>query len=229
MVNRTACPYSASNSLLEVVGRHPSRVSLASAGSWSVGSPFAGVGFTTAEAMASAFPSRGMSDPAACLAVRNLGDTDSGSLGPGGEIGGGVAVPIHNQPATTAAKGPRAQCHLLRHPSTGGAGLGRGKPALTNHQFAPEPGGLVLKLAGKLAPRGIGDGLGEALIADQVSHRKIFDGQPAVGLGELARDLMKEVSANVGNAVVLPGQQMDGFQTIPGTPLGARERPGTPP
>ena len=169
-----------------------------------------------------------MSDPAA-LAVRNLGSFDRGCLGPGGEICGGVAVPIHDQPATAAVKGPRPQRHPLRHPSTGGAGLGRRKPAITNHQFAPEPGGLVPKLAGQLCPRSIGDGLGEALVADQVGHRKIFDGQPAVGLGELARDLMKEASANVGNAVVLPGQQASGVQPVPRTPLRARERAGTPP
>jgi hypothetical protein len=48
--------------------------------------------------MASAFPSRGMSNPAACLAVRDLGGLDGGYLGPGGEIGGGVAVPVHDQP-----------------------------------------------------------------------------------------------------------------------------------
>jgi hypothetical protein len=93
----------------------------------------------------------------------------------------------------------------------------------------PEPGGLVPKLAGQLGPRSIGDGLGEALVADQVGHRKIFDGQPAVGLGELARDLMEEASANVGNAVVLPGQRANGFQPVSRTPLSARERVRTPP
>jgi hypothetical protein len=169
-----------------------------------------------------------MSDPAA-LAVRNLGSFDRGCLGPGGEICGGVAVPVPDQSAIIATKGPRLQRHLLRDCATGGAGLGRRKPAITNHQFAPEPGGLVPKLAGQLGPRSIGDGLGEALVADQVGHRKIFDGQPAVGLGELARDLMKEASANVGNAVVLPGQQASGFQPVPRTPLSAREGAGTPP
>jgi hypothetical protein len=45
--------------------------------------------------MASAFPSRGVGDPAARLAVRDLG---MGALGPGGEVGSGIAVavgPIH--------------------------------------------------------------------------------------------------------------------------------------
>src|SRR5215211_3766082 len=49
-----------------------------------------------------------MSDPAA-LAVRNLGSFDRGCLGPGGEICGGVAVPVPDQSAITATKGPRPQ------------------------------------------------------------------------------------------------------------------------
>jgi len=106
MVNPTACHYSAPNRLIEEIGRHPFSGVLGPSGCRSVGSPFTGAGFTTAEAMASAFPSRGMSDPAACLAVRDLGDIQFGCLGPGGEIRGSVAVPVHDQPATIATEGP---------------------------------------------------------------------------------------------------------------------------
>jgi hypothetical protein len=69
----------------------------------------------------------------------------------------------------------------------------------------PVPGRLVPKLSGELGPGGIGDGSGKAL-ADQVGDRKVFDGQRAVGLGELARDLVKEGSADVGDVIVLSGQ-----------------------
>src|ERR687883_1569582 len=99
-----------------------------------VGSPFTGVGSTTAEAMVSAHPSGGMSDPAACLAVRGLGDLELGILGPGGEIGGCVAVPVNDQPATTTTKDSCPQRHSLRDPTTGEAGLGRGEPAIADHQ-----------------------------------------------------------------------------------------------
>ena len=77
-----------------------------------VGSPFTGVGSTTAEAMASAHPSGGMSDPAACLAVRDLGDIQFGCLGPGGEIRGSVAVPAmtSRQPSQPEVRVPNAVC-----------------------------------------------------------------------------------------------------------------------
>jgi hypothetical protein len=114
-------------------------------------------------------------------------------------------------------------------PATSRADLGGGKPAVADHQLAPEPGRLVSKLAGELGPRGIGDGFGEALVADQVGDGKIFDGQLAVGLGKLARDLMKEVSPNVGNPNVLLGQHTSGFHLVLGTALGARELAGEPP
>jgi hypothetical protein len=71
--------------------------------------------------------------------------------------------------------------------------------------------------------------LSQALVADQVGHRKVFKGQPAVGLGELARNLMKEASTDAGDAIVLSGQQASGFRPVSGTPLGAGEPTGTPP
>src|SRR5215211_2036532 len=171
MVNPTACHDSAPNRLIEEVGRHPFSGVLGPSGCRSVGSPFTGAGFTTAEAMASAFPSRGMSDPAACLAVRDLGDIQFGCLGPGGKIRGSVAVPAHDQPATIATEGPYPQRRLLRGPATPRTGLGRGKPAVAYHQVAPEPRRLVSKLTSELGPGGIGDGSSEALVADQVGNR----------------------------------------------------------
>lgn len=169
-----------------------------------------------------------MSNPAACLAVRDLDVMGVGCLGPGGEVGGSVAVPIHLQPADSAVKAPHPQLHLLRDPATRGACLGRGEPALAYHQVAPEPFGLVLKLSGKLGPGGIGDGSGEAPIAKQVDYRKVLDGQSTVGLGELTRDLVEEALADIGNAVVLAGQQTNGFHPVAGTLLGTRERAVTP-
>jgi hypothetical protein len=155
--------------------------------------------------MVSACLSRGMSNPAACLAVRDLSDIGD-CLGPGGDIGGGIAVPVHDQPTNTAMIGPRPQRHLLRDSATCGAGLGGGEPALAYHQLAPVPGRLVPKLSAEFGPGGIGDGSGKALVADKVGYRKVFDGQRAVGLGELARDLVEEVSADVDDVIVLSGQ-----------------------
>jgi hypothetical protein len=75
-----------------------------------VGSQFYGDGFAIAVTMASAFPSKGVGYPAARLAVRNLGVE---ALGPGGEIGGGIAVPVCDQAAGVAAKDAFGQSQLL--------------------------------------------------------------------------------------------------------------------
>src|SRR5829696_3120848 len=120
-----------------------------------VGSPFTGVGSTIATATASAFPSRGVGCPAARLAVRGLGMV---ALGPGGEVDGGVAVPVHNQPTAAAVEHPLGQPHLLLDRSTPRAGLGGREPAVAGDQLSPEPGRLVAELAGELGPGGISDG-----------------------------------------------------------------------
>ena len=69
-----------------------------------VGSLFHGDGFAIAMTMASAFPSKGVGCPAARFAVRGLGTRRVGGLGPGGEVGGGVAVPVCDQAAGITAE-----------------------------------------------------------------------------------------------------------------------------
>jgi hypothetical protein len=39
----------------------------------------------------------------------------------------------------------------------------------------------------------------------------VFERQPAVGVGELAGDLMKEAATDAGNTMVLSGQQAGAF------------------
>jgi hypothetical protein len=80
-----------------------------------VGSPFTGAGFTIAKAMASAFPSRGIDDPAARLAVRSL---VMEAFSPSSEVGGGVSVAVDDQAAAATAEGPLCQPHLPLHDST---------------------------------------------------------------------------------------------------------------
>jgi hypothetical protein len=141
-----------------------------------------GAGFAIAEAMASAFPSRGIGDPAARLAVRSLSDYLTGGLSPGGEVGGGVAVPVHHQAASLAAVDPFGQLHPVIEPVARRAGLGRGKPAVADHQFPIKPSCLVAQLASELRPGGVGDRATQMPVADEVGDGEIFDGQPAVGL-----------------------------------------------
>ena len=110
-----------------------------------LGSPFIGTAFTIASAMASAFPSRGVDDPAARLAVRNLGMK---MLGPGGEVHGGVAVPVEGKSAAVAAEDPLGQPHVLLDRAAPRAGLGGGEPAVTDDQLGSEPCCLVTEVAG---------------------------------------------------------------------------------
>jgi hypothetical protein len=74
-------------------------------------------------------------------------------------------------------------------------GLGRRKPAVTDDQLGAQPGRLIAELATELRPGGIGDRAGEVLVADEVGNGEVFDDQPAVGLGEVAGDLVEEASS----------------------------------
>src|SRR5215207_2851847 len=63
-------------------------------------------GFAAVRPTASAFPSRGIGDLAARLAVQG-----PGTLGPGGEIGGGVAISVRDEAASIAVEHPLGQLH----------------------------------------------------------------------------------------------------------------------
>jgi hypothetical protein len=95
-----------------------------------VGSLFHGDGFAIAMTMASAFPSKGVGCPAARFAVRGLGTRRVGGLGPGGEVGGGVAVPVCDQAAGIAAEDAFGQAQLLVDPPALRTGLGGWKPSV---------------------------------------------------------------------------------------------------
>jgi hypothetical protein len=146
-----------------------------------------GAGCAIVTAMAIAVPSRGVADPAARLAVRDPGMM---LLGPGGEVRGGVAVPVHHQPATVAAKGPLGQPHSLLEGPAARTTLGRWEPAVGDQHLPAPPHLLVVELAGELRPAGIGDGAGQVLVADEVGDGEVFQAQPVVGLDEPAGDLM---------------------------------------
>ena len=174
--------------------------------------------------MASAFPSRGVDHPAARSAVRSLGCRCPSDLGPGGEVSGGIAVPVYNEPAAVAAEHPLAQLHWRRDPPTLRAGPGGWHPAVTDDQFSAKPIRFVVELPGQLGPGGVTDGAGESSVAEQVGDGEVFQAKPIVGLDELAGDLVQEVPAHVGDACVFPGQSPDGLGVVGGSGLGARCR-----
>src|SRR4029453_16734836 len=153
--------------------------------------------------MASAFPSGGVGCPAARLAVRNPGMV---ALGPGGEIRGGVAVPVDGQSAGSAAEHPLRQPHRLLDQPTSRAGPGGWEPTVTDDQLRPEPGRLVADLAGKLGPAGIKDRAGQVFVAKEVGDGEVLQAEPVGGLDELAGDIMKKATPDVGDTGMLARQ-----------------------
>jgi len=170
--------------------------------------------------MASAFPSRGVDDPAARLAVRSLG---MGTLGPGGEVGGGVAVAVDDQAAAGTAKDPLGQPHLSSDIAAHRANLGGCKPAVADDQLGAEPRCLVGELAGELGPGDITDGTGQTPVGDEVGNGEVFQTEPVVGLDELAGDLVEKVSTDVGDVGVLPGQAPDRLGPVARAGPGRRD------
>jgi hypothetical protein len=154
--------------------------------------------------MASTFPSKGVGYPAARLAVRRLGTRRVGGLGPGGEVGGGVAVPVCDQAAGVAAKDALGQSQVLVDPPAPRAGLGGCKPSVRHHQLGAEPCRLVAELAGELSPSGVSDGAGQVAVGQQIGHGEVFQAQPIVGLDELAGNLMEECLPHIDDADMLP-------------------------
>jgi hypothetical protein len=174
--------------------------------------------------MAAAFPSRGVVHPAARSAVRSLGCRHVGGLGPSGEVGGRIAVPVCNESAAMAPEHPLAQLHRRCDPPTLRAGPGGWEPAVTDDQFSAVPNRFVAELPRQLGPSGVTDGAGELSVAEQVGDGEVFPAKPIVGLDELAGDLVQEAPAHVGDARVFPGQSPDGLGVVGGSGLGARCR-----
>ena len=174
--------------------------------------------------MASAFPSRSVGHPAACSVGRSLGCSHAGGLGPGGEVGGRIAVPICDKPTPVAAEHPLVSPHCRCDPPTPRAGTGGWHPAVTEDQFSPEPDRFVAELPGQLGPGGVTDGASELSVAEQVGDGKVFQAKPIVGLDELAGNLVQEASTDVGDAGMLSGQSPDGLAVVGGARPGARRR-----
>jgi hypothetical protein len=64
-------------------------------------------------------------------------------------------------------------------------------------------------------------------VADEIVDGKVLDGQQGVVLDQLARDLMEEAAAGVGNPGVLTPKPPAGFCVVPGAALRSRQGAGT--
>jgi hypothetical protein len=146
-------------------------------------------------------------------------------LGPGGEVGRGVAVSVHHESTGIAVKDPLGQRHPLSEPSTLRAGPARREPAVANDQLRAKPFGFVGELTCELRPCGVRDSAGKAVVAVEIVDGEILDGQPGVVLDQLTRDFMEEILASVGNPDVLATESHCGFGAVVGA--AARSGQGT--
>jgi hypothetical protein len=144
-------------------------------------------------------------------------------LGPGGEVGGGVAIPVNDELAGTAVKGPLRQLHPLLLGSTPRAGPTRGVPAVTNHEVCAEPSGFIPELTGKFRPCGVADGPSKAVVADEVVDGKVLDSQPGVVLDQLARDLVEEGAAGIRYVSMFACKPSGGLDTLARSILSSRQ------
>jgi hypothetical protein len=127
-----------------------------------------------------------------------------------GEVTGGVQVTIHDQPASLAAEGALGEGELGFHPPAPRACLGGGEEPVGHHQSAAVPLGLVAEQAAQLGHPGIGDGAGQAAVADHPGDVELFHHHRAVLGGERGGELVQRVPAQVG------GSGMDAGQPPPG-------------
>ena len=175
--------------------------------------------------MASAFPSRGVGDPAARSTVRSPVAAMLAASAQAARLAAALQSRSENKPAAVAAEHPLAQLHprCLTRPHCEQVLVDGNQRSQTTSSVAV-PSRFVAELPGQFGPGGVTDGAGKLSVAKQVGDGEVFQAKPIVGLDELAGDLVQKAPAPVGNAGVLSGQPPDGLGVVGGSGLGARCR-----
>ena len=145
------------------------------------------------------------------------------TLAPGGEVCGGVDVPVSGLGAHVAAVGAFGQGQFGFHCTTGRARLTRREPPIGRHAGATMSDALVAKLAGKLAPALVAGGLGQVVVAHQVRGGDGFHNDDTVGLGQLGGELVESAGARRAHPGVCPAQTQAGLGRF-ADPFRVRDR-----
>ncbi|REH46890.1 hypothetical protein BCF44_10654 [Kutzneria buriramensis] len=119
----------------------------------------------------------------------------------------------------TTATPPTAD--VQRHPvperAADRAKLGRGKPAVHDHQVPSIPGGLVLQHAAELSPRDVADRAGQAAVLDHIPHGQVLDHERLVLTHESSAQFVQMVPTPSCDLRVHTGHPEAGLVSIVGT------------
>jgi hypothetical protein len=80
--------------------------------------------------------------------------------------------------------------------------------------LSASPALFVVQLASELGPAGIGDRSGQSVVSQHARGVQVFDDEPVVSLDQRVGDLVCEMSAHIGDAVVMPAQSGSGSATV---------------
>ena len=117
-----------------------------------------------------------------------------------------------------APQGQRPLPHVQRHPVADGPArrthLRRREPAVDHDQVAAVPLALVLHHGPQLPPARVGDGAGQAVVAEHVADLQVLDHDRLVLADESSRELVQVVTAAVGDPGVHPGHPPAGLLPV---------------
>lgn len=86
------------------------------------------------------------------------------------------------------------------------ADLTRGVPTVCSDNGSPTPFSLVVQLSDECSPARVTNRTGEAVVAKHPENIAIFNNETVVSIDHRIRDSMQEMSANIQNMRVVPGQ-----------------------
>jgi len=109
---------------------------------------------------------------------------------------------------------------LLDDHTTPGARL-RGVGRVHGHDLRTGAFSLVRKQLLELCQPRVMRAEGEVVIGRHEGEREVFEGNQRVGVGQLARELVPEVAALIGDALMQPGNLRGGFSAAGAAPLPA--------
>ena len=135
------------------------------------------------------------------------------------DIPSGIHVTVKRETAVRTHMYANAQILLDDH-TTPGARL-RGVGRVHGHDLRTSFFRFVRKQLLELCQPRVMRAEGEVVIGRHKGEREVFEGNQRVGVGQLARELVPEVAALVGDALMQPGNLRGGFSAAGAAPLPA--------
>lgn len=102
----------------------------------------------------------------------------------------------------------------MQHDLSTGVTRSRCVGGIDEHHFTASVCSFACEVCSEQAPSGIQNTFGQVVILDHVANTEIFHGQMIVGGDETMTQLVEEITALVGNALMLPLQYHDSLAPI---------------